>query len=218
MKCGEVQEILALYDDRESDKDPVVEAHLSDCPDCREALSEYRLIRNLLKEKKVEMPADLTERIHCALEREPKPNKKNWFSLPSIGIGAAVAAAALIALLRLGTPLPVIQTAAVSQGQNVAVQIGFDVTEDVRDVTFQIDLPKGLQFVDAKGQPVSARTVSWQGELKTGKTVVPVTVRGIQPGKWEILATIRKNQMARETKIILPVESKVLHRTTNPLG
>lgn len=205
MKCSEVQEILALYEAKEAG----VEAHLLDCASCREALEDYREIRRLLQGRRVEMPVDLPERIHRALEQEPSlsVHKKHWFSLPSLGIGATIAAAALIAILKFGTPLPSIQTAAVSQGQDVAVQIGFNVTQDVDDVTFQIDLPKGLQFVDAEGQPVEARTVSWKGELKAGKTVVPVTVKGVQPGKWEILATIRKNSLAQQTKIILPVES-----------
>jgi hypothetical protein len=103
--------------------------------------------------------------------------------------------------------LPNIQTAVVQQNTDVAVNIGFDVAQNVEDVTFQIDLPEGLQFVDDKHQPLLAQSVSWKGSLKTGKTVVPIVVRGVQPGKWTIEAYVRKGPMLRKTTIVMPVSA-----------
>ncbi|MNT92445.1 hypothetical protein D3C72_2337320 [compost metagenome] len=50
-----------------------------------------------------------------------------------------------------------------------------------------------------------AQSVSWKGSLKTGKTVVPIVVRGVQPGRWTIEAYVRKGAMTRKTTIVMPV-------------
>ena len=49
-------------------------------------------------------------------------------------------------------------------------------------------------------------SVSWKGSLEKGKTVVPIVVRGIRPGRYEIEAFVRKGSMKRKTTIVLPVQ------------
>lgn len=219
MTCAEFQaQLTAFLDPREEglDRAPVA-AHLQACADCRQAADELREIFALLKDRKApELPEGFMEQLHLRLAEEdaPAPAKPQFlvsilglFNWPSLAVGA-VAAAILISVINLRAPVPTIQTAAVSEATQVAVNIGFDVDKDVDGVTFQIDLPAGLEFVDAEGQPVVAQSVSWEGTLKRGKTVVPVTVRGAQPGRYEILATVRKNQMIRTTRIVVPVEAR----------
>jgi hypothetical protein len=128
-------------------------------------------------------------------------------NLPSAMAGAVAAAALLFVWNIQSNQLPNIETVAVQQNQDVAVNIGFDVAQNVEDVTFQVDLPEGLQFVDDKHQPLLAQSVSWKGSLKTGKTVVPIVVRGVQPGKWTIEAYVRKGPMLRKTTIVMPVSA-----------
>lgn len=225
MTCEQIQDHLSDYLDP-ADTDVPREAiaqHLSTCPACAEHLAEIKAVVAMLKSRKApEAPADLMDRIRTRLEAEPDPTPApeerqvlgrvarlvNW---PSIAAGAVAAVLLLTVgtvVLRTQTPLPSIQTAAVSVATPTNVNIGFDVASDVDKVTFTIDLPKGLQFLDANNQPVEAQSISWEGSLKRGKTVVPITVRGVQPGKYEILATVRKNQFAQSTKIVLPVEGR----------
>lgn len=188
-------------------------AHVAACPDCNAKLQELETVLALLKTRKAPAaPSDLARRLHERLEQEPAPAKPRvafyWRSMLTGAVAASLIMFGTWAFLRTQTPLPTIQTAAVTVATPVDVNIGFDVKEDVEDVTYTIDLPDGLQFVDANNQPLAAQSVTWQGALKRGKTVVPITVRGVQPGRYEILATVRKNQFAQTTKIVLPVKGK----------
>ncbi|MBU6429307.1 MAG: hypothetical protein KGR26_09875, partial [Cyanobacteria bacterium REEB65] len=136
-------------------------------------------------------PADLAARLHQRLASEPAP-RRPWhagigklllgISWPSLGAGGVVAVALTLIVMRATRPAVGIQVASVPVNQNVGLQIAFDVGRNVQDVTFDIKLSDGLKFVDAKGQPVSTQEVRWTGELMQGKTVVPVTVRGVRPG------------------------------------
>lgn len=190
-----------------------IAAHLTGCADCTAQLREIETILALLQTRKAPAaPADLAARLHVRLADEPMPAKPSvalaWRSMLTGAVAASLIMFGTWAFLRTQAPLPTIQTAAVTVATPVAVNIGFDVREDVENVTYTIDLPHGLQFVDADNQPLEAQSITWQGSLKRGKTVVPITVRGIQPGRYEILATVRKNQFAQTTKIVLPVHGK----------
>lgn len=192
-----------------------LEAHLSGCAGCRTELTELKAVVELLHAvPPVAMPAGLAQRVHLALEALPAettpalakvtPSRFNWRSAAA---GAAVAAFVAVAWNMQPSNLPRIETAAVTAQTDVAVNIGFDVAESVEDVTFQVDLPEGLRFIDDKRQPMLAQSVSWKGSLVEGKTVIPVVVRGVRPGRWEIEAYVRKGPMTRKTTIVLPVES-----------
>ncbi len=216
MKCQQAEPILGRFLDRDlpAGRFAAVEEHVRDCRGCAERLDELRwVLAQLEAQPHPKAPSDLAARLHLRLAAEAAPARRTAFDIvrsvlnwPSLGLGAAVAAALMFVVLRGVQPNVGIQVAAVPVDQNVGVQIAFGVDRDVKDVTFDIKLSDGLRFVDAKGQPVNTQEVSWKGELMRGKTVVPVTVRGIRPGKWDILAIVRKNQMARATQIIVPVE------------
>jgi hypothetical protein len=47
--------------------------------------------------------------------------------------------------------------------------------------------------------------VAWKGSLEQGKTVVPIVVRGLRPGNYEIQAYVSKGAMRQKTTIVLPV-------------
>lgn len=230
MTCDQIQDHLSDFLDPADADVPrqAIAQHLASCPACAEHLAELKAVVAMLRSRKApEAPADLMDRIRTRLEAEPVPDPAepapdpaqaplltrvarliNWPSLAAGAVAAGLLLTVGTLVLRTQSPLPSIQTAAVSVATPTAVNIGFDMAEDVDRVTFTIDLPKGLQFLDANNQPVDAHTISWEGSLKRGKTVVPITVRGVQPGKYEILATVRKNQFAKSTKIVLPVEGR----------
>lgn len=219
MNCQQVEPLLGSFlegpaelSEREFGD---VGRHVEACRTCTEHLDEMRwVIEQVKAQPRVTAPADLAQKLHMRLALEGKPRKFGVFekireiiSWPSLATGAAVAAAVMFIVLRGPQPIVAIQASAVPLDRNVSVQIAFDVGEDVQDVTFDIKLQEGLKFVDGEGQPISDQQVTWKGELKRGKTVIPVMVRGIRPGRFEILAVVRKNQLARETRIIIPVMS-----------
>ncbi len=216
MKCQQAEPILGRFLDRDlpAGRFAAVGEHVRTCERCAARVDELQwVVAQLKAQPHPKAPSELAARLHLRLAAEPVPARKPVFDIPrsllnwpSLGLGAAVAAALMFVVLRSSQPSVGIQVAAVPVDRNVGVQIAFGVDRDVKDVTFDIKLSDGLRFVDAKGQPVNTQEVSWKGELMRGKTVVPVTVRGIRPGKWDILAIVRKNQMARATQIIVPVQ------------
>lgn len=232
MRCDDALDQLTDYmdDALPAAERTAFEAHLDGCAECRRELAEVREVVALLHAVPAEpMPAGLPERIFAALDALPEsvpglsesvaPESAKvlaaapvaaapWWkriNLPSAFAGAVAAVALLFVWNIQSNQLPQIQTAEVRQNQDVAVNIGFDVASSVEDVTFQIDLPEGLQFVDDQRQPMMAQSVSWKGSLKSGKTVVPIVVRGVQPGRWTIEAYVRKGAMTRKTTIVMPV-------------
>ena len=232
MRCDDALDQLTDYldDALPAPAKAVLDAHMADCAECRRELAEVREVIALLHAVPTEpMPEALPGRIFAALDALPEsvpglaesvaPESAQvlatapvavtpWWkriNLPSAMAGAVAAVALLFVWNVQNSQLPNIQTAEVRQNQDVAVNIGFDVAQNVEDVTFQIDLPEGLQFVDDQQQPLLAQSVSWKGSLKSGKTVVPIVVRGVQPGKWTIEAYVRKGPMMRKTTIVMPV-------------
>lgn len=220
---GHLEGTLDLWEGR------AVAGHVTACPPCERKLVELSAVVGLLRQVPQEpMPSDLPQRVSLALAgwvddlpvphtvpalaevvvfappaRKPR-SVSHWMS----GAAGAVAACAMFMVWQLapGAGVPRIETAAVSVKQDVAVNIGFDVDESVDGVIFQVDLPEGLKFIDDKAQPMLAQSVSWKGSLEKGKTVVPIVVRGIRPGRYEIEAFVRKGPLKRKTTIILPVE------------
>ncbi|MBM3268837.1 MAG: zf-HC2 domain-containing protein [Candidatus Sericytochromatia bacterium] len=217
MNCQQAEPLLGSYLEGQAELGDrawsAVSDHVQGCRACSDHLDDLRwVIAQVKAQPRVKAPADLAAKLHLRLAMEPPPRTASlWervrasLNFPSLGIGAAVAAALMFVVLRGPQPQLGIQVSAVPIDQDVAVQIAFDVGEDVSDVTFDVQLQDGLKFIDAKGQPTTTQNVTWKGSLKRGTTVVPVTVRGIRPGRWEILATVRKDQLARRTQIIIPV-------------
>ncbi|MBI6546083.1 MAG: zf-HC2 domain-containing protein [Cyanobacteria bacterium NC_groundwater_1444_Ag_S-0.65um_54_12] len=220
MNCQQVEPLLGSYLDGPSELGKVnfakVEEHLGACRACSTSLDDLRwVIAQLKAQPRIKAPEDLAARLHRRLALEAEPPRENWLvrlqqfiNWPSLAVGAVVAAGVMFFVLRGPQPVVGIYASAVPIDQNVAVQIAFEVDEDVQGVTFDIRLQDGLRFVDSRGQPLQTQQVAWRGELRRGKTVVPITVRGIRPGRWEILAVVRKNQLARKTHIIIPVRAQ----------
>lgn len=218
--CEEVRNELSDYLENNATDMARVAAHLDGCAPCREQRDQLLAVRTLLRAvPREEVPGDLAGRITAALAKEAgsaaeapaskvvafAPRKSRWSGWMS-AVGGAAAAVAVFFIWNMQTAtLPNIQTAAISTNTDVAVNIGFDVAQSVDGVTFQIDLPDGLKFVDDKSHPMQAQSVAWRGSLKEGKTVVPVVVRGVRPGRYEIEAYVSKGAMKKKTTIVLPV-------------
>ncbi|MEB3236844.1 MAG: zf-HC2 domain-containing protein [Candidatus Sericytochromatia bacterium] len=216
MDCRQAEPLLATWLDGPGClggiEEVEVEAHVAACASCGRHVSTLRTIQEQVRAMpKPALPEDFRRKLHLALAAEPVPVRPwhvrllSGLNLPSLALGAASAAALTFFLWRPPGPGIVLEATAVPVGQDVAVQVAFEVQEDVRDVTFDVRLPEGLRFVDGRGRDLPESQVTWQGELRKGRTVVPIAVRGLQPGRWEITAVVRKDRSIRETHIVLPV-------------
>jgi hypothetical protein len=159
-------------------------------------------------------PKDLKNKIFESLERET-PIEVSWWRLPLIRRSQSLITAAALSISALSlyqlkrlSELPVIETASIQTGKDTTLSIGFDAEETVEQVTFKITLPSGLQFIDEKDQPLLAQEVSWKGKLTAGKTMVPIVVRGVKPGRYPITAMVEKGNLKRITTITVPVTEK----------
>ncbi|MEB3330151.1 MAG: zf-HC2 domain-containing protein [Candidatus Sericytochromatia bacterium] len=223
--CDEAEDYMTghLEQDLEAWEAGALTAHLAACPACRQQLAQLEATVALLRAcPPPSPPAALGQMVQAALAaadgappaplrvRAPGPpthRGRVWSHLLAGFGGAAVACAALLLWTWLpGVGLPAIETAAVSVRQDVAVNIAFDLDERVEGVVFQVDLPEGLQFIDERSQPMLAQSVSWRGSLEKGRTVVPIVVRGVRPGRYAIEAYVRKGPLKRRTTVVLPVE------------
>ncbi|MEB3221486.1 MAG: zf-HC2 domain-containing protein [Candidatus Sericytochromatia bacterium] len=225
--CDEAEDYLTghLEGGLEAWEAGAVTAHLAACPACRNLSAELAATVALLRAcPRPAPPASLVSRVARALAEADRPGaaptplavrvpvvaagrRWAWSHLASAVGGAAVACAALLVWTWLpGVGVPTIETAAVSVRQDVAVNIAFDLDERVDGVVFQVDLPEGLQFIDESSQPMLAQSVSWRGSLEKGRTVVPIVVRGVRPGRYAIEAYVRKGPLKRRTTVLLPVE------------
>lgn len=80
MKCGNVLELIALYDDDVlSDEERAkVDVHLENCEGCREALDDFRDIAMILADlPPVEPPAELKAKVYRNLQEEIKSSMMN---------------------------------------------------------------------------------------------------------------------------------------------
>lgn len=107
-----------------------LQEHLTSCSHCRELLESMEQADAMLAESIAAPPADLSERIMCAVRKEPRQTKKRktfYFSTAAAGL----AAAALLCFAFLGDHLPPMEPTEDSAPQkNAAVKYteGIDET------------------------------------------------------------------------------------------
>ncbi|MBQ3216712.1 MAG: zf-HC2 domain-containing protein [Oscillospiraceae bacterium] len=99
-----------------------LQEHLTSCSHCRELLESMEQAEALLAECKAVPPADLSDRIMCAVRKEPRQTKKRktfYFSTAAAGLVAA----ALLCFAFLGDRLPPLEpTADSAQQKNTAAE------------------------------------------------------------------------------------------------
>jgi hypothetical protein len=213
-----------------------VSRHLAGCRDCDAALAETRGLVGALHElDRVALPEGFSDRLAArlraeaaarpALEAAPRAARNPWWSgwFPFAGWPArALAGVAAVALLYLafavgpqrgpvaplpgGTGAPVALTSAhVGLGGDAVVRIWFDAAQDVDGVRFTLELPPGLRMV-RDGRVVESPFLTWEGDLKAGRNLIPLPVRGIARGEWTVKASVEKAGSRRERKIGLRVD------------
>ena len=162
-------------------------------------------------------PAGLGERVSTWLR-----DRRFWL-WPATGIASGLAVYALLVVLH-GNPTGMKPgAAAVSQpavatdtilpsfripSSKVAViKLAFTAEVAVEDVTFQVTLPEGLHFWSG-GQRLAERTFRWPGRLEAGENLIPIAVRGDEPGRYPVVATVEVGGRVLEQTVVMDVQKE----------
>jgi len=90
-------------------------------------------------------------------------------------------------------------------GQDAQVRIWFDVPQDLSGVRFTVELPAGVRMVK-DNRVVDSGYVTWEGDLKAGRNVIPLHVRGVARGEWTVTAKVERDGAQRARSIGLNVD------------
>jgi len=87
------------------------------------------------------------------------------------------------------------------------IKLAFAAEVAVEDVTFEVTLPEGLAFWSS-GKRLDERTFRWPGRLDAGENLVPIAVRGDQPGRYPVVATVEIGGRVLEHRVVLDVQKE----------
>ena len=97
----------------------------------------------------------------------------------------------------------------VSQGRPVTVKLVYNAVRDLKNVSFYIELDKGLTFHSDNSRITKIRSHNWTGDLKRGKNIIPFVVRTSKKGKMKIRAHAEYEKFRHSQEIVL--DSKENH-------
>lgn len=100
----------------------------------------------------------------------------------------------------IGGPAPV----HVALNEDASVRIWFDAREPVKGVRFYLELPDGIAMVQ-DGQVIAERRLEWEGNLQSGRNLIPLTVRGVERGEWKVTVLIEKGSARKERSVDIKV-------------
>ena len=92
----------------------------------------------------------------------------------------------------------------VGLNEDTLVRIWFDARKPVEQVRFYLELPAGIAMVQ-DGQVVADRRLQWEGDLQSGRNLIPLTVRGVARGQWRVTVLIEKGLARKEQSVDIQV-------------
>jgi len=128
---------------------------------------------------------------------------------PAAGLAAALAAFVALGLIRAPAPLApaLIGRPATTEVPSTKVaMIRLDLTADVAvpDAAIEVRLPEGLVFW-SDGKELAQRTFEWTQPLAAGGNEIPIAVRGLRPGHYQVVVKARIGDEGLEDTIPLEV-------------
>lgn len=85
------------------------------------------------------------------------------------------------------------------------IKLNFSADVAVDDAVFEVILPEGLAFWSS-GQRLAERSFRWNGRLDRGDNLIPIAVRGDQPGTYRIVTRVLLvGQQTIEHEVMLAV-------------
>ena len=204
------------------------DSHLLTCKPCRSALEMTReMISACHRMEETTVPIGFTvtwrERIGSASPVKVS-SPLGWFkkvspALRPAAVWGTVGLALLIlatTLYRLGPPQAdhsgapskpsvasspaVVQPVRLDLHQDHLLRIWFDARQPIEEVRFYLELPEGIAMVE-NGQIIQTHRFEWVGDLKEGRNLIPVPVRGVAKGQWRVTAWIEKGSTRKEKSI-----------------
>jgi|GEM_PF-4141103 len=89
-------------------------------------------------------------------------------------------------------------TAQIEVNRIAILNFNIYANRDVEDLTLKIHLPEGLTFVDNGEVEKHGNTIVWKGGAKKGKNVIPLRVKVVKKGYWEIKIQAQKGDRIEE--------------------
>jgi hypothetical protein len=208
MNCDDTQQRLDDFLDGALDRATRlrVQRHLDTCADCRSRESAGRALREALRDLPVVPPSDgFEERV---LRRAADANR------PSVSrrrgrLTALAMAASLVAGIGIGLQLSrqdvergTASLVTIALQQREVVQLVFHSDTTVRDVTFSVALPEGVELDGYPGR----REIVWQGALETGANLLSLPLVAHRPAAGTLRAGIRQGDYSRTFTVDVSVK------------
>ncbi len=208
MNCDTIRSLLDDYAARRAApiQQDAVARHLRECPACREALEEARLLQQRLRELPVPPPRPgFEERAFARLERPARrPRPAAFPAWLAAGMGAAVAAALMLWVL--GT-VPgqrpavenIVATVEVPAGEVRRVKLVFHVPAPLENATLALRLPDNVELAGHPGR----RELRWSASLRPGANRLELPLRARGPGRGTLTAAIEDAGHSRRFGVII---------------
>jgi len=208
MNCEQTNSFLDDYLDGYLDENLrlELEAHLTTCQDCQTDLENRKAVLKSLRELPVPRPSPGFEERVLNNARHGHRRMHTGFSA---GFGSAVAAGLLV-WFAIGFWHPAdrsehngLSVVVMQVEQPREVSLAFNVPHAIKDVTFRIELPEGVEI---EGYPAQ-RELVWIDQLPKGRNVMNLSLVARQGVEGELLAHIQHD--GKEQVFHVPVRASI---------
>jgi len=90
--------------------------------------------------------------------------------------------------------------------QVAMVRVNLSASVAVQSALIRVTLPDGLVFW-SEGQALAQRSFEWSQPLNSGDNDIPIAVRGLRPGRYQMTVTAKMGKEQVEDKVLLEVVS-----------
>lgn len=205
--------------------DPAAEKDLREhcalCPSCAE---EFALAQKMmtgladLKARPVALPDNFDAALHLKLvemqqqrSREGK-SRSIWgglrWGLVALGLVMTLTVA-LFMFRQESSPEEegaLVSRAEVSAGRPITIELAYEASQDIDQVTVTIELDEGLSFHSAVPEISSRRTLAWTGPLVKGVNTIPFVVTVDCVGVREIRTNAAYEGLAHRHRVVLAAD------------
>ncbi len=174
-----------------------------------------RDLRARLRDLRVDPPdAGFSSALHRKLLAESAPEPpgfwRRWWPLlsgemrwlwPSLG---AAAAAAVIFMFAIGHREDFAVAARLPASKVAVVRVNLNAEVAVQSAQIKVSLPEGLVFW-ADGQELPQRAFEWTQPLQKGDNDIPIAVRGLKPGRYQMTVHAQIGAEQVDDEVVLEV-------------